>query len=119
MNGACVLTVGKEDEERRPRLPRNLERVDPGERELIGQCEPAELRPSVIEPQRAVDVVEPVERAFGPVLPQPRHDGDRPVAVPLERVDERVALLGHQDARSCAGRAPRRPTTGEMCASHE
>ena len=86
----------EEDEQRRPRRPAHLERIEAIERELIGDGEPAELRSAIRQPIGAVDFIEAVEAPFRPALSKSGHERDRPEPVAAERSRERIAVLHHQ-----------------------
>ena len=86
----------KEGEHRRARLTGKLQLIEPGKRELIRDAPPPELWPMVGESLGAVDVIEAIERAFRPPLPESRHERDRPIAATRKRRHQRLAFFGHQ-----------------------
>ena len=74
---------------------RQLQLVEPRERELVRHRPPAELRSAILHPVAVVDLVEPVERALGPWVIVARHCRDRAIAIALEGRHHRVARLRH------------------------
>src|SRR5262249_25324995 len=70
----------KEYEKGRPRLPAHFEAIELAERVLIRNIEPAEWRPRIGKAGAAVDLIESIEPSFRPLLPEPRHQRDGPIA---------------------------------------
>ena len=93
----CVRARGRvEDEQRRTRRLRGFLLVEFGQRELIGHVPPAERRSLVVHARAVVGLLEAVERAFRPRIPEPRHHRHRAIPTLGEVGRQRRAPLGHQ-----------------------